>query len=282
MTATAPRPDTTKPRHPELPEPALARPRVDVVVPVYNEQAILERSIRKLHAFLSAELAQLDWRIVIADNASRDETGSIARELAELLPATIVISLADKGRGRALRAAWTASDADVLCYMDVDLSTELRALAPLLSALISGHSELAIGSRLAPASHVVRGPKRELISRSYNALLHAVLGARFSDAQCGFKAITAGAAARLLPAVADQEWFFDTELLIAAQREGMRIHEVAVDWVDDPDSRVKILATALADLRGVIRLAVTPLLSGPRLAPIKVRRGTVARGAPPT
>jgi hypothetical protein len=166
--------------------------------------------------------------------------------------------------------------------MDVDLSTDLRALAPLLSALISGHSELAIGSRLAPASHVVRGPKRELISRSYNALLHAVLGARFSDAQCGFKAITAGAAARLLPAVADQEWFFDTELLIAAQREGMRIHEVAVDWVDDPDSRVKILPTALADLRGVIRLAVTPLLSGPRLAPIKVRRGTVARGAPPT
>jgi glycosyltransferase involved in cell wall biosynthesis len=282
MTAAARHPDTAGARHPELPEPALARPRVDVVVPVYNEQAILERSIRKLHAFLSAELAQLDWRIVIADNASRDETGSIARELAELLPATTVVSLADKGRGRALRAAWTASDADVLCYMDVDLSTDLRALAPLLSALISGHSELAIGSRLAPASHVVRGPKRELISRSYNALLHAVLGARFSDAQCGFKAITAGAAARLLPAVADQEWFFDTELLIAAQREGMRIHEVAVDWVDDPDSRVKILATALADLRGVIRLAVTPMWSGPRLAPIKVRRGTVARGAPRT
>ena len=256
MTATAPHPDPV--------ELTGRLPRVDVVVPVYNEQAILERSIHKLHAFLSAELTQLDWRIVIADNASRDKTGSIARELAELLPATSVISLADKGRGRALRAAWTASDADLLCYMDVDLSTDLRALAPLLSTLISGHSELAIGSRLAPASHVVRGPKRELISRSYNVLLHAVLGARFSDAQCGFKAITAGAAARLLPLVADQEWFFDTELLIAAQREGMRIHEVAVDWVDDPDSRVNILATALADLRGVIRLAVTPVRSGPR------------------
>ncbi len=208
---------------------------------------------------------------MIADNASRDETGSIARQLAERLPATSVISLVQKGRGRALRAAWTASDADLLCYMDVDLSTDLRALAPLLSALISGHSELAIGSRLAPASHAVRGPKRELISRSYNALLHVVLGARFSDAQCGFKAITAGAAARLLPAVVDQEWFFDTELLIAAQREGMRIHEVAVDWVDDPDSRVKIVATALADLRGVVRLAVTPFVSGRRIAPTKVR-----------
>jgi hypothetical protein len=138
--------------------------------------------------------------------------------------------------------------------MDVDLSTDLRALAPLLAPLFSGHSEVAIGTRLARGSRVKRGPRRELISRSYNRLLALSLRARFSDAQCGFKALTAPAARELLPAVADEGWFFDTELLIAAQRRGMRIHEVPVDWVDDADSRVDILATALTDLRGVVRL----------------------------
>jgi putative flippase GtrA len=165
-----------------------------------------------------------------------------------------VLHLDRKGRGRALRAAWTASNADVLCYMDVDLSTDLRALLPLVSPLVCGHSEVAIGSRLAPGARVVRGAKREVISRCYNRLLRGALRARFSDAQCGFKAIRADAARRLLPDVEDQGWFFDTELLILAQRRGMRIHEVAVDWIDDPDSRVNIVSTALTDLRGVARL----------------------------
>jgi putative flippase GtrA len=228
-------------------------PRIDVVVPVYNEAAALEESIRRLHAFLSDAMPYA-WRIVIADNASTDATPEMARALAAELDRTTVLRLDRKGRGRALRAAWAASDADVLCYMDVDLSTDLRALLPLVSALVSGHSEVAIGSRLAPGSRVVRGPKREFISRSYNRLLRWALRARFSDAQCGFKAITADAARRLLPQVQDQGWFFDTELLVLAQREGMRIHEVAVDWVDDPDSRVDIVSTALTDLRGVVRL----------------------------
>jgi putative flippase GtrA len=101
---------------------------------------------------------------------------------------------------------------------------------------------------------VTRGAKRELISRAYNHLLHVALRVRFSDAQCGFKAIRADAARRLLPQIADQGWFFDTELLVCAQRHGMRIHEVAVDWIDDPDSRVDIVSTALGDLRGVLRM----------------------------
>jgi putative flippase GtrA len=194
------------------------------------------------------------WRIVIADNASTDATLALARALAVELPETVVMHLADKGRGRALRAAWSATDADVLCYMDVDLSTDLRALLPLVSSLVSGHSEVAIGSRLASGARVVRGPRRELVSRTYNRLLRLSLRARFSDAQCGFKAIRADAAALLLPQVRDQGWFFDTELLILAQRQGLRIHEVAVDWVEDPDSRVDIVSTALGDLRGVLRL----------------------------
>jgi glycosyltransferase involved in cell wall biosynthesis len=232
---------------------ALHAARIDIVVPVYNEQSGLERCIRRLHRFLS-ESMPFAWRIVIADNASTDSTLSIARALAQELPSTEVLHMGAKGRGRALRAAWTASDADVLCYMDVDLSTDLKALLPLVAGLISGHSDVAIGTRLAPGSRVVRGRKREFISRTYNRLLRLALGARFSDAQCGFKAIRADVARLLVPAIQDQGWFFDTELLIRAQRQGLRIHEVAVDWVDDPDSRVDIVRTAIGDLQGVARL----------------------------
>jgi glycosyltransferase involved in cell wall biosynthesis len=233
--------------------PAARSPSVDVVVPVHDEQDVLTASIRRLHAFLSAELP-FDWRIVIADNASTDETPRIAMALAEDLPGVELLALAEKGRGRALRAAWERSDADVVCYMDADLSTDLRALPPLLAPLLSGHSEVAVGTRLSPGARVVRGAKRELISRGYNRLLRTVLGARFSDAQCGFKALRTDAARRLLPGVRDQGWFFDTELLIAAQREGMRISEVPVDWVDDTDSSVDVVATAMEDLRGIARL----------------------------
>jgi putative flippase GtrA len=233
--------------------PALPAARVDIVVPVYNEEAALQDSIRRLHEFLSHEMPYA-WRIVIADNASTDATLAMARALAFELEHVTVLHLERKGRGRALRAAWTASDADVLCYMDVDLSTDLRALLPLVSPLVCGHSEVAIGSRLAPGARIVRGAKREVISRCYNGLLRHVLRARFSDAQCGFKAIRADAARTLLPLIEDQGWFFDTELLILAQRRGLRIHEVAVDWIDDPDSRVAIVSTALSDLRGMVRL----------------------------
>jgi glycosyltransferase involved in cell wall biosynthesis len=233
---------------------ALATRDVDVVVPVYNEEAALEQSIRRLHRFL-AESFPFGWRIVIADNASTDRTPEVARALRAKLRGVSYLRLERKGRGRALREAWSRSDARVVAYMDVDLSTDLRALLPLVAPLVSGHSDVAIGTRLAHGARVVRGPKRELISRGYNALLHAVLRARFSDAQCGFKAVRRDALDGLLAGVRDDGWFFDTELLVLAQRRGVRIHEVPVDWVDDPDSRVKIVATALEDLRGVARLA---------------------------
>jgi glycosyltransferase involved in cell wall biosynthesis len=232
------------------------RPQVEVVVPVYNEEGAVELSVTRLHGFLADNLP-FSWRIVIADNASTDRTLELAQGLAARLDRVSVIHLRERGRGRALRAAWSASDAEVLCYMDVDLSTDLRALLPLLAPLLSGHSDVAIGTRLGWGSHVTRSPKRELISRAYNVILRLALGARFSDAQCGFKAVRADAAERLLPRVRDQEWFFDTELLVLAQREGLRIHEVPVDWVEDPDSRVAIVSTAAADLRGVGRMMGT-------------------------
>jgi putative flippase GtrA len=228
-------------------------PVLDVVVPVYNEQVALPGSIRRLHRHL-AESFPYPVQITIADNASIDDTPRVAAELAAELDNVRVVRLELKGRGRALHQVWSTSPSPVLAYMDVDLSTDLAALGPLVAPLISGHSDLAIGTRLARDSRVVRGPKREFISRCYNLILRGALSAKFSDAQCGFKAIRADVARHLLPLVEDTGWFFDTELLVLAERSGLRIHEVPVDWVDDPDSRVDIVATATADLRGVGRL----------------------------
>ena len=232
---------------------ALTPPQIDIAIPVYNEAATLERSIRRLHDYLERELP-FRFRITIADNASTDDTLTIATRLAEELTPVVVVHLDQKGRGRALQHVWAASDAAVLVYMDVDLSTDLSALLPLVAPLLSGHSDVAIGTRLADRARVVRSAKREIISRCYNVLLHAMLKARFSDAQCGFKAIRADRAKQLLPLIKDTGWFFDTELLVLAERAGMRIYEVPVDWVDDPDSRVEIVATAIADLKGAARM----------------------------
>jgi putative flippase GtrA len=226
---------------------------LDIVIPVYDEEDDLPRSVRRLHEFLRTEVPYRS-RITIADSASTDRTLAVAHELADELSDVGVIHVDAKGRGGALQVAWLGSNAAVVAYMDVDLSTRLSALMPLVAPLISGHSDIAIGSRLAASARVIRGPKREFVSRSYNLLLRGVLGARFSDAQCGFKAARADVAQRLLPLIADTGWFFDTELLVIAERAGLRIHEVPVDWVDDPDSRVDIIGTAIADLKGCWRV----------------------------
>src|SRR6201986_1126260 len=227
--------------------------QLDIVVPVRNEERDLAPSVRRLVAYLRAGFP-FTARVTIADNGSTDGTWAIADRLAREFDEVRAVHLEQPGRGRALRAIWSQSQAEFLAYMDVDLSTDLNALLPLVAPLLSGHSDLAIGTRLARGSRVVRGPKRELISRSYNLLLHTFMGVRFSDAQCGFKAIRREPARALLPLTQDTGWFFDTELLVLAERAGLRIHEVPVDWIDDTDSRVDIVATALADLRGIARL----------------------------
>ena len=224
------------------------------MIPVRDEERDLDRSIRRLARHLRTSFP-FPSRVTIADNGSTDRTWAVATALEQEFAEVRAVRLEESGRGRALRALWSASDADVLTYMDVDLSTDLNALLPLVAPLLSGHSDLAIGTRLARGARVIRGPRREVISRCYNVLLHATLGARFSDAQCGFKAIRADKARLLLPLTRDTAWFFDTELLILAERAGLRIHEVPVDWVDDSDSRVDILATARADLHGIARMA---------------------------
>ncbi|HMD45706.1 MAG TPA: dolichyl-phosphate beta-glucosyltransferase [Acidimicrobiales bacterium] len=241
-------------------------PEVEIVIPVYNEERQLGESIRRLRRYLDDEFP-MSALVTIVDNASTDATWSIATRLADEVAGVGALHLDAKGRGRALRAGWGASRAEVVAYMDVDLSTGLDALLPLVAPLLSGHSDVAIGSRLARGAHVERGPKRELISRCYNLLLRVALAGTFSDAQCGFKAMRREAADEILPLVADEKWFFDTELLVVAQRLGFRIHEVPVDWVDDPDSTVDIVRTALDDLRGVWRLARSPRRVGRRRAP---------------
>jgi glycosyltransferase involved in cell wall biosynthesis len=226
---------------------------LDIVIPVHNEEHDLPGCVHRLHDYVETYVPY-SARITVADNASTDDTLTVAHGLADELPDVDVIHIDTKGRGGALNTAWMKSPADVVVYMDVDLSTELSALMPLVAPVISGHSDIAIGSRLVSSSRVIRSPKREFVSRSYNLLLHGVLGVRFSDAQCGFKAMRADAARELLPLVVDTGWFFDTELLVIAERVGLRIHEVPVDWIDDPDSRVDILPTAIGDLKGCWRL----------------------------
>ena len=226
---------------------------VEVVIPVHDEEAALRANVELLLAYLHAEFP-FRHRVVVADNASADRTPVVAAGLAAAHEDVVLRRLERKGRGLALRTTWLESDADVLAYMDVDLSTNLESLLPLVAPLLSGHSEVAIGTRLAHSAHVRRRLKRELLSRGYNALVHTLFRAGFTDAQCGFKAIRADAARRLLPLVEDDGWFFDTELLLLAERNGLRIHEVPVDWIEDLDSRVDLLPTIGGDLAGLWRV----------------------------
>ncbi|MBM3956559.1 MAG: glycosyltransferase family 2 protein [Gemmatimonadetes bacterium] len=243
---------------------------VDVVIPVLNEERALPGSVAKLRAFLDAQSGR-DWRIVVADNGSTDATPEVARDLARSIPCVSVTRLEERGRGRALKKAWLESDAEVCCYMDVDLSTRLDALPPLVSAVAEEGYDVAIGSRLLPGSEVVgRTLKREITSRGYSLLFRSMFRTVFRDAQCGFKAVRTEAARAVLPLVKDTGWFFDTEFLIVAQRSGYRIREIPVHWEDDPDTRVKIVSTAWRDVKGLLRLR----LGGVPVAP---RRGGVER-----
>ncbi|WP_231446047.1 glycosyltransferase [Brevibacterium zhoupengii] len=233
---------------------------VDLVVPVYNEESSLANSVETLLRATSQGDSHVT--IIIADNASTDSTPAIAEALAEKHPDVRYVRLEEKGRGRALSKVWSASEADVVAYTDVDLATDIRALDPMVEVIRSGIADVAIASRLLPGLNISRGVKREVISRCYNRLLRLSLGVGYSDAQCGFKAMSAEAAKKLLPLVEDTAWFFDTELLTQAEWAGLRIHEFGTDWVDDPDSSVDVLATAWADVKGIHRLRRTIRRSG--------------------
>jgi len=228
---------------------------VDVVIPVYNEERALPRTIPALRRFLSEPAFPYPWRIVIADNASVDATPEVGQRLAnEYGDEVEYVRIEAKGRGRALKRTWLASPMEIVSYMDVDLSTGLEAFPPLIRAIAEEGYDVAIGSRLAPGSRVKRSLKRRLLTRGYNLLIKAMFLTRFSDAQCGFKAVSREAAQRVVPLIEDNNWFFDTELLILAEKLGYRVKDVPVAWVEDPDTRVKIGSTIAEDLRGLLRL----------------------------
>jgi putative flippase GtrA len=243
---------------------------VDIAIPVLNEERALPGCVAVLHAYLT-ERMPFDWTITIVDNASTDSTRLVAMRLARQWPRVRVMYLEQRGKGNAVRAAWSSSQAAVVAYMDVDLSTGLDALVPLVASLAAGHSDLAIGSRLAPGSRTVRGAKRELMSRGYNALVRLTHGARFHDAQCGFKAARAEVIRPLLERVEDGTWFFDTELLLVAEHNDLRVLEVPVDWVEDVDSRVNVAGTVSTNARGLVRVGLARLSGAADIAGLPPR-----------
>jgi glycosyltransferase involved in cell wall biosynthesis len=226
---------------------------VDVVIPVLNEAHVLAKSVAMVRKFLSENLA-CRWRVVIVDNGSTDGTDRVAQELTQQHDDVGFVHLDQRGRGRALRMAWMQSTAAIVSYMDVDLSTELAALPRAVQALAEEGYDIAIGSRLMRASQTKRSFKREFISRMYNVFVKLVLFTKFSDAQCGFKVLTRQVVDHIVPQIQDQSWFFDTEMLVLAERQGYRIKDLPVKWDEDDDSRVKIISTAWEDIKGVLRL----------------------------
>jgi glycosyltransferase involved in cell wall biosynthesis len=245
---------------------------VDVMIPVLNEAHVLAKSVATVRKYLS-EHFPYTWRIVVVDNGSTDGTIEVARRLAEQYPDVSVVHLEQKGRGRALRVSWMQSTADIVSYMDVDLSTELPALNRALHAILEEGYDIAIGSRLLPESQTKRSFKREFISRCYNLFVKLVLATKFSDAQCGFKVCTRRVVEEVVPQVKDQSWFFDTELLVLAEKQGYRVKDLPVIWIEDDDSRVKIIRTAWDDIKGVFRLRKLLWSKSREFAEIRVLNG---------
>jgi len=226
---------------------------VDIVIPVLNEAHVLRESVETVLGFASDRLPYR-WQVIIVDNGSTDGTQKVAQELSAEHAQVKFMHLVQRGRGRALRSAWLQSEADIVCYMDVDLSTRLNHLPELLNAIAAEGYDIATGSRLMRESRTTRSWKREFISRCYNLMVKAVLLTKFSDAQCGFKAVSRKAVEAIVPKIEDQSWFFDTELLVLAEKQGYCIKDIPVVWVEDDDSRVKILKTGWDDVKGLFRV----------------------------
>ena len=228
---------------------------LDVVIPGLNEERGLENTVSTLSAFMAEHMDEYDWHVVIADNGSTDATQDIGRRLAAESVHVRYLRLEQRGRGRALKRAWTQSNADVMAYMDMDLATDLVSLPNLVSAIVDDGHDVAIGSRLKRGAEVIgRSSKRELISRCYSLLFRSMFLTGFVDAQCGFKAVSHRVVEQVLPLVQDTGWFFDSELLILCEKNGYSVKEIPVRWVDDPDSRVRIVSTAYEDIKGLLRL----------------------------
>lgn len=227
------------------------------MLPVFNEEKELAQSVTTLVAFLRKHLTDFLWQVTIADNASSDATLAVAKDLAKHMPHVSVIHLGQKGRGRAVKKVWQSCTDDYVAYMDIDLSTDLKHLPNILHALERGF-DIAIGSRNTRGARVYgRGALRNITSKGYIALIKLFFWVHFTDAQCGFKAVTRTVVRELMPRIEDNEWFFDSELLLLGEKEGYRIYEEPVTWIDNPGSTVRVMKTAVGDLKGLWRLFTT-------------------------
>jgi glycosyltransferase involved in cell wall biosynthesis len=232
--------------------------RVDVFIPVYNEEEALPQTMPQLREFLAGPDFPYDWKIVITDNASTDATPAVSRKLTEDYPGEIdYVRIERKGRGYALKQVWPASEADIVSYMDVDLSTGIEAFPKLIKAIAEDGYDLATGSRLMRKSKVTRSLKRRVLTFGYNTMIKGLFWTRFSDAQCGFKAVSREVARKVVPMIENNNWFWDTELLILAEKMGYRIKDVPVRWVEDTTTTVKIGGTVMEDVKGLIRMSRT-------------------------
>ena len=228
------------------------KPTIDIVVPVYNEETILSRNINILNEYLEKH-CEYHWRIIIANNGSTDETENIGNLLANKYPSILLLSIPEKGRGKALNVAWSQSEAAIVAYLDIDLSTRLKHLNELIKSIEEG-SEVAIGSRLLKKSLVRRSFLRTTLSETYNLLIKMLFLSKFSDAQCGFKAFKQSSITKILPLVQNKNWFFDTEILLIYEKNKIPIAEIPVEWEEDSNSKVKIIKTIIEDIKGLLRL----------------------------
>lgn len=233
----------------------MKKPKVEIAIPVYNEEKELEKNVLKLFEYCIKNLQDYDFSITIVDNASTDNTLPIATKLTNKNPKIHLFHLKQKGRGRAVKQAWSQSSADYYVYMDLDLSTDLRHLPKLLAALERGY-DIAVGSRLAKGARVEgRTFLREITSRMLNfVFIQMLFHTHFTDAQCGFKAVTKKVVDKLIPKIINNDWFFDGELLIVAEKSGYKIYEEPVYWIDNPGSTVRLISTIHGDLQVIWRL----------------------------
>jgi len=231
--------------------------KIDIVIPVYNEAPILRKNVSRVVSFLELDSAYKDYKVIIVDNGSRDKTFEIAQELAVQYAKVNVIHLNQKGRGRALRKAWQESEADIVSYMDADLSTDLEAMHKLFNAIIIDGYDIAVGFRLSSVFRVKRTLVRSFLSYGYNLLIKIIWRIKeLPDVQCGFKALTKNAADAIVPKIENQNWFFDTELLILAYRRRCKIKFIPVKWEERLNGKVKILDTVFEDIVGIVKLLI--------------------------
>ncbi len=232
--------------------------KLTLLLPAYNEATVLPWSVRTLSTYAEGALAEYDWRIVVVDNGSSDNTPAVIADLQKTVPKLTLLRLVEKGRGRALKQAWSELDYDVSAYMDVDLAVALDAVKPLVDAVASHSADIAVGSRYAPGASIQRSFFRSITSVGYNFLTKVTIHLRTRDAQCGFKAIRKSVATTLLPLVHDTKWFFDTELLAFAEHRKFRVREIPVAWVETRPalrkSKVKVFRTIIDYLVDLLRL----------------------------